>query len=82
MKYGLAPAYLHPANPSVSRLMAGAEELGDCPDSITLLGGTVRSEFEILDFQPEVDRLDHTGEVLISPMGVAGPSDRRWSWCR
>ena len=41
--------------------MMGIEELGDSPDQITLLGGADRSEFEILDFQAEVDRLGPMG---------------------
>ena len=82
LKYGLTPAYSQPRNPAVERLMAGLGELGDCPDSITLLGGAARSEFGILDFQAEVDRLGPMGAVLIVPIGVADPSDRRRRWDR
>ena len=82
LKFGLTPAYLHPRNPSMARLAVGVEELGDSPDQITLYGWTVRSEFEILDFQTEADRLFPMGEVLIVPKGVSGPSGRKWEWDR
>ena len=78
LKFGLTPAYLQPRNPAAERLMRGIEELAASPDQITLLGGAVISEFEILDFQEEVGRLGRMGTVLIVPIGVADPSDRRW----
>ena len=74
LKYGLAPAYLHPRNPSVARLMSGVAELDDSPRQFPLTGGPVRSEFEILVFQSEVDRL--------GPMGGSAYSADRSGWPR
>ena len=58
------------------------DELDACKGQTTLLMGSVRAGFESLGFHADLGRLGPMGAVLIVPLGVAGPSDRRWNWGR
>ena len=47
---------------------------------VFLLGGSSRSEYEVLDFQNGVLRLAPTIAGLVLPAGVSNPADRLRAW--